>query len=714
MATQVKYVTVPSKTLAASINASAYLIQLSDIVGWDGNNLASSNFGDVLWAVLRDSSNTFMEIIQLDPMTIANPSVTVLKRGLDFSGGTVEITANKLTWIKNDTIVELGSNPPQLLGQAVALTGNQTILDLKTFATLPQSTAIPTVSADFATKSYVDGVVGGNANYDQNIVNATAGENLTAGNVSYLKASDGKWYIADSATASKSVAVQLGIVQATVLSGAAARVLVAGRDKTQTGLTAGSVYYLSTTGSLSTTPGANIRLIGQVPNGSTTDLICDMLPAADPNVSLTDGSRNYATDTGTANTYVITAVPAFSALKAGQQFSFLAANSNTTVSTLNVSGLGAKTIKKLGSTDLASGDITAGQIVQVEYDGTNMQLVSPVANAPLTATGDASQLTVGTTVPVVRSSVAGESITIGQPVCFLPFPAVDLTYDNSAKGSGTAATITSSPFTVGNNTNRMLTVVAHVTGSNFTVSGITYNGVGMTQLATAGTSSSGRRFYVFYLLAPTVGSANVVISTSSASANVFYYIYSHYNVAQNAPEKSSLTEETGTATLTYSPVNNGALVVGFCLGNQGALPTGVPTNHAFTDNTNDKIGDTGVNYPPVNTSITGTTAGSGGYCIGWYSIAPLVAGGSSRAYLTRSTIAPTSNGYGGIARATATIGQTLKIAVAGIDNNQTGLLPGTQYYLNDTAGTFGTSAGTVTRKAGIAVSPTEMLITNIW
>lgn len=159
MATQVKYVSVPSKTLSASINGSAYAIQVSDIKGWDGNVLTSANFGDVLWCVLRDSSNTFMEIMQLDPTTIANASITVLKRGLDFSGGTVtEYSVNKLTWIKNDTTVELGSNPPQLLAQAVNISGTQTIVDLKTFTTMPQCTAAPTVPGDLVNKAYADGL----------------------------------------------------------------------------------------------------------------------------------------------------------------------------------------------------------------------------------------------------------------------------------------------------------------------------------------------------------------------------------------------------------------------------------------------------------------------------------------------------------------------------------------------------------------------------
>lgn len=89
---------------------------------------------------------------------------------------------------------------------------------------------------------------------------------------------------------------------------------------------------------------------------------------------------DYVVDTGAADAYVITPVPAITAYTTGQIFSFKAAHTNTTTSTINVSGLGAKTIKKNGTANLAAGDIVATQIVVVEYDGTNFQMTSPSAN----------------------------------------------------------------------------------------------------------------------------------------------------------------------------------------------------------------------------------------------------------------------------------------------------------------------------------------------
>jgi len=87
----------------------------------------------------------------------------------------------------------------------------------------------------------------------------------------------------------------------------------------------------------------------------------------------------FATDTGAADAYVITLAPAITAYATGQKFVFKATNANTTTSTLNVNGLGAKTIKKMNDQNLEANDIEAGQIVEVVYDGTNFQMQTPSA-----------------------------------------------------------------------------------------------------------------------------------------------------------------------------------------------------------------------------------------------------------------------------------------------------------------------------------------------
>lgn len=94
-----------------------------------------------------------------------------------------------------------------------------------------------------------------------------------------------------------------------------------------------------------------------------------------------------ASATGT-DAYAITLSNAPTSYAKGQQFWFQADVANTGAATLNVNGLGIKTIKKNVSADLATGDILASQIVVVEYDGSNMQIISLIAGVK-----DATQLT---------------------------------------------------------------------------------------------------------------------------------------------------------------------------------------------------------------------------------------------------------------------------------------------------------------------------------
>lgn len=132
---------------------------------------------------------------------------------------------------------------------------------------------------------------------------------------------------------------------------------------------------------------------------------------------------DYVADTGTANTYAIAPSPAITAYTVGQIFSFKAVNANTGASTLNVNALGVKTIKKAGgATDLASGDIAAGMVMLVEYDGTNLIMLNPVAPIAASQTyanslrfagtgSDSSAILDGTTT-VAWASKSGSTYTM--------------------------------------------------------------------------------------------------------------------------------------------------------------------------------------------------------------------------------------------------------------------------------------------------------------
>ena len=103
------------------------------------------------------------------------------------------------------------------------------------------------------------------------------------------------------------------------------------------------------------------------------------------------GSRwpSFGTDSGAANAYVVATIagPRLTGLKTGSMIQFVAINGNTAASTLNVDSTGAIAIKKFGSVALASGDIPAGSMVTVIYDGTYYQMQGVLPTAGTTGSG---------------------------------------------------------------------------------------------------------------------------------------------------------------------------------------------------------------------------------------------------------------------------------------------------------------------------------------
>jgi hypothetical protein len=90
------------------------------------------------------------------------------------------------------------------------------------------------------------------------------------------------------------------------------------------------------------------------------------------------GSMNYGIDAGSTDAYAITIDPPITSYTAGLAIRFKANTDNTDGCTLNVNSLGATGIRKFGTQNLANGEILAGSIATVVYDGTYFQLMSVV------------------------------------------------------------------------------------------------------------------------------------------------------------------------------------------------------------------------------------------------------------------------------------------------------------------------------------------------
>jgi len=92
-----------------------------------------------------------------------------------------------------------------------------------------------------------------------------------------------------------------------------------------------------------------------------------------------DGTLQYLTSISGTNTVTGSAPISMTAYAAGQTFRFIVATTNTGSTTLNINSIGAKSITKNGTTSLSAGDLLINSVVEVIYDGTQFQLINPIA-----------------------------------------------------------------------------------------------------------------------------------------------------------------------------------------------------------------------------------------------------------------------------------------------------------------------------------------------
>jgi hypothetical protein len=88
------------------------------------------------------------------------------------------------------------------------------------------------------------------------------------------------------------------------------------------------------------------------------------------------GSDELFTQASGVNVYTNDTLLPFSQYKLGMTLSVMFKNSNTVPSTININGMGNIALKKNGgSSQLDSGDIIAGGIYELQYDGNSFQII---------------------------------------------------------------------------------------------------------------------------------------------------------------------------------------------------------------------------------------------------------------------------------------------------------------------------------------------------
>jgi hypothetical protein len=172
-----------------------------------------------------------------------------------------------------------------------------------------------------------------------------------------------------------------------------------------------------------------------------------------PSINDPFGINSQLSSVAGTNSITATATPTLTAYATGAIYSFIAANTNTGAATLSIDSLTATSITKNGSVALSAGDIQAGKMMLVEYDGTAFQLVNNI--------------------------VYGGSITNGTIVSLTSPLGV-------ANGGSGAATFTANSVLLGNNTAAFQTAAPSTSGNVLTSNGTTWaSAAPSTGLATA-------------------------------------------------------------------------------------------------------------------------------------------------------------------------------------------------------------------------------------
>jgi len=108
----------------------------------------------------------------------------------------------------------------------------------------------------------------------------------------------------------------------------------------------------------------------------------DNIPAIDDITT----SSTLITVAGT-NTLTATATPTLGGYAIGQVFSFIAQNTNTDAVTINIDSNGPRYITRDGQVMLAAGDILAGKMQLIEYDGVGFQIYNVFSTQSVRVTG---------------------------------------------------------------------------------------------------------------------------------------------------------------------------------------------------------------------------------------------------------------------------------------------------------------------------------------
>lgn len=304
----------------------------------------------------------------------------------------------------------------------------------------------------------------------------------------------------------------------------------------------------------------------------------------------------------------------------------------------------------------------------------------------------------------LKTYTAGEAISSKDAVRV----GGSLAFDAASNSFTTGNTLTYA-HTCSSGSNRVLAVYTIGTG----ISGVTYNSVAMTLFATR---VGFETIKWWYLVAPSTGTNNVVVS-ASGNPDISSVAFSFTGADQTTP-MAAINGTTGNSTSPSTSVTTtttNSIVIDAVVSNQsGAYTPGAgQTEVADVNNTNNNR-RYGGSYEAAPSAASTTMSWTIGASVSWDVYAVEIAGSGTSVFRTTAATAAGTTGFIGFADTAIASGASGSVVVAGVVSGMTSIVAGQNYYLADSAGTISTTAGTVTRKAAIGASATEVLITNIW
>lgn len=253
--------------LKTALSASATSIVVEKFVDSNGDEVTLADFGTDFVVVISQSDK--IEIVRCDGVTQsasttdASATLSVMTNGRSISPKTpfTGSSTGKTFQVGAEVIV---TNDPYTMSLFAKLGADNAFTGANTFTQFPKKlgSTTPVDDEDFVTLAHLNAVALGDTTVSSLKSSVTFGEDVSEGDPVYFKTSDQKWWRAYANDASTCIGVQLGIVQADAVADATGVITRKGRDAKNTGLTAGSVHYLTDAGGLSTTAGTYIVELG--------------------------------------------------------------------------------------------------------------------------------------------------------------------------------------------------------------------------------------------------------------------------------------------------------------------------------------------------------------------------------------------------------------------------------------------------------------------